>query len=533
MPIFMYAKALLDRIGAPASPTCYPGITSWASIVFAEHAYLLRVTWSSGGKSVDVYAGTAGFSRDFTEASGLAGKNATDKKRGHFLQINERRMTPKAGEQQSIQRGESEMKNILWKRICRIPKIPFIALLSMLLTGAGSASASEYKFPAEWEQQSAVWQAWYEYPTIPGMHDVTAQIIEVLQNVAHVKVELIVKPQEKSQAISFLQGYNVNINAISFREYENLYIFTRDLGPAFVKNSAGQGKVQNFAWNFYGVGNNVYEKLAIGYLDRDMAQKLNLPTIDSDIVAEGGGYEVNGAGVMMAFKDMALHRNPGKTIQEIEQEILRVYGYQKMIWIDRSPVSDTLVVGTPVVENYFTYGANGHVDEAVRFVSANTILVGQISQEARNSNALEALDYEILEEAAATLAAATDINGQPFNIIRVPMPNLEDHWYERLIVPGDDAYDFYKGLGYDDGDTVTEVPAVSYLNFLITNNVVISAKYWQPGMPQRVKDLDRQSKEILQARFPGRQVVQINPTAINWMGGGMHCITQQQPVLAQ
>jgi agmatine deiminase len=29
--------------------------------------------------------------------------------------------------------------------------------------------------------------------------------------------------------------------------------------------------------------------------------------------------------------------------------------------------------------------------------------------------------------------------------------------------------------------------------------------------------------------FPTRQIVQIDPISINWFGGGMHCITQQQP----
>ncbi|RNB87214.1 hypothetical protein EDM56_16185 [Brevibacillus fluminis] len=37
--------------------------------------------------------------------------------------------------------------------------------------------------------------------------------------------------------------------------------------------------------------------------------------------------------------------------------------------------------------------------------------------------------------------------------------------------------------------------------------------------------------KILQAAFPDREIVQINPTAVNWNGGGIHCITQQQPVL--
>ncbi|MEH7108974.1 agmatine deiminase family protein [Bacillus sp. JJ1764] len=429
------------------------------------------------------------------------------------------------------------MKKNLLKKLC---KLSLIAMLSIVMmssasisgTAASTTAAEDYSFPAEWEKQSAVWLAWYEYPSIPGMHDVTAQIIENLQNVARVKVDLIIKPNEKNQVINFLKNYKIDTNSINFHEYNNLYIYTRDLGPAFVKNSEGKAKVMDFNWNFYGAGNNVYDKLALGYLDRDMARQLNLPTVQSSMVAEGGGYEVNGNGVMMGFKDMALNRNPGKTIEEIESEILRMYGYKKMIWIDRSPLADKLVVNGPIIENFFGYGANGHIDEFARFVDPHTILVAEISKEARDNNTLERIDYEIVEEMVNKLKTATDIDGKPFNIIRMPAPDLSDHWYERLIMPGDESYDYYKSLGYKDGDKVIEIPAVSYLNFLITNNAVIAAKYWEPGKSDRVRQMDEQAKEILQAAFPNRKIVQINPMAVNGLGGGIHCITQQQPLLS-
>lgn len=160
----------------------------------------------------------------------------------------------------------------------------------------------------------------------------------------------------------------------------------------------------------------------------------------------------------------------------------------------------------------------------------HTILVAEISEDARDHNTLERLDYEIVEDMVDTLEAATDVNGQPFNIIRMPAPDLSSHWYERLITPEDEYYDFYQQFGFKDGDTVIEIPAVSYLNFLITNNAVISAKYWEPGKPESVRLMDEQAKQILQAAFPDRQIVQINPIAVNWLGGGIHCITQQQPV---
>ncbi|HZG16284.1 MAG TPA: agmatine deiminase family protein [Candidatus Bathyarchaeia archaeon] len=135
----------------------------------------------------------------------------------------------------------------------------------------------------------------------------------------------------------------------------------------FVMNSEGQAKIMDFDWNFYGIG-FMYEKKALGFLDRSIARELNTSTVQSEIVAEGGGFEVNGEGVIMGFKDTALNRNPGKTIEEIEQEILRMYGQKKMIWIERSPLADKLTPdGGPIIENFFGYGANGHIDRICTF----------------------------------------------------------------------------------------------------------------------------------------------------------------------
>ncbi|HZG16283.1 MAG TPA: hypothetical protein VE710_14880 [Candidatus Bathyarchaeia archaeon] len=127
-----------------------------------------------------------------------------------------------------------------WKKCFKLPLIFFLSIMKTNVSafaqenvvqanGTGSASittsTADYSFPAEWEEQSAVWLAWYE--TREGMHNVTAQIIEKLQNVAHVKVELIIRPYEKDQVIQFLQNYNIDTEAIGFHEYNNLYIYTR------------------------------------------------------------------------------------------------------------------------------------------------------------------------------------------------------------------------------------------------------------------------------------------------------------------
>jgi len=78
------------------------------------------------------------------------------------------------------------------------------------------------------------------------------------------------------------------------------------------------------------------------------------------------------------------------------------------------------------------------------------------------------------------------------------------------------------------------VPPISYLNFVITNGVVLVPAYWRPGLPERECEKDAAVRDTLQRLLPDRCVVQINPFEVNRIGrGGMHCMTQQQPLVRQ
>ena len=73
------------------------------------------------------------------------------------------------------------------------------------------------------------------------------------------------------------------------------------------------------------------------------------------------------------------------------------------------------------------------------------------------------------------------------------------------------------------------VAAASYLNFLISNEVVIGQKYWREGWDEDIRERDEQAKAVLQSVFPNRKIVMIDALAVNFGGGGVHCITMHQP----
>jgi agmatine deiminase len=115
--------------------------------------------------------------------------------------------------------------------------------------------------------------------------------------------------------------------------------------------------------------------------------------------------------------------------------------------------------------------------------------------------------------------------------VTLPVPALRYYMRTRGVTEEDKASALGRVVlrGFAVGDEVHFVPALSYLNFVLSNDVVLVAAYWHEGLPGREREKDEIARTTLQRLFPDRRVVQIHPLAVNWDGGGMHCITQQQP----
>ena len=85
---------------------------------------------------------------------------------------------------------------------------------------------------------------------------------------------------------------------------------------------------------------------------------------------------------------------------------------------------------------------------------------------------------------------------------------------------------FYNAEAPHVGDTLLRVPASSYLNYLVTNGLVLMSSYVAEGSSKAKEDRVR---SIFEEQFPGRKIVFINAMPQNWDGGGIHCTTQHQP----
>jgi agmatine deiminase len=364
---------------------------------------------------------------------------------------------------------------------------------------------------------------------MPPSQDVSARVIAALA--PHVRVDLVTADAaSRARALRQLSRAGVDTSRVTFHFAPHRWFWLRDPGPFFLKRTDGTLMMADLGWNMY--GSDLAKPAspgtrASGAADDDIARALRVPVIASPAVLEGGGFESNGDGVLMGISATALQRNPGMPLRTIEGEYLRLLGGRKLIWLKQSPLTDYWSP-KPLVGNYFTRGANGHLDELARFVDPRTIVIAEIPSAERNANALNRIDSAILDENYRILRAATDAHGRHFRVIRVPNPDLRLLWQTHVVGrKTDDAT--YRVAGFKKGDTVIDVPASSYMNFFVSNGVVLVPRYWRPGMPAYQRERDASVASLFRTLFPSRRIVQIDPSSINWFGGGMHCITQQQP----
>lgn len=147
---------------------------------------------------------------------------------------------------------------------------------------------------------------------------------------------------------------------------------------------------------------------------------------------------------------------------------------------------------------------------------------------------------EVLEENFDILQQETDQDGNPLDILRIPVPPLtfaKGVRYSpstltvlRCCLPKDVQQHVLPSTW---SKAVDLLLPMSYCNFLVTNGVVMMPRYFKAerARSELLKRTDSIARDILAHSFPGRQVVQIDTEALEYGGGGIHCSTQQQPFI--
>lgn len=251
----------------------------------------------------------------------------------------------------------------------------------------------------------------------------------------------------------------------------------RDIGPTFVYDGS---ELAGIDWVFNGWG---AQDWASWEHDAKVAsyvlKSAGVRRIESPIVNEGGGFHVDGEGTVLVTETVQLDpgRNPGATKADIEAELARTIGATHVVWLPRGLTRDAQ-----------RFGTRGHVDIVATIPSPGVLLLHDQPNPAHP-------DHVVLQQIEAALRDTTDAAGRQWDIHKIPAPEA--------ITDAEGPVDY------------------SYLNHVVVNGGVIACSFGDPR--------DEQAAALLADAYPGRKVVSVDARPLFERGGGIHCITQQQP----
>jgi len=331
--------------------------------------------------------------------------------------------------------------------------------------------------PAEWQPHERTWMAFppsgpvTEDLDAAGLAQVRAAWVAVANAIVKFEpVTIVVDPADVTLAAKLLDE-QIDVLPAHLDD-----AWMRDMGPTFVKDHAGE--LVAVDWIFNGWGAQAWARWEndsqVAHL---VAQTAQVPVDASSMVNEGGGIHVNGEGTVLVTRTVQLDpgRNPDWTQEQVEAELKSKLGVRQVVWVERGLTRD-----------YDDFGTRGHIDIVASFASPDTILF----HEQLNP---EHPDFLVSKKVRETLAAAGS-----WRLVGVPAPE---------VLRDDEGWVDY-----------------SYINHYVCNGAVILCAFDDPG--------DTRAAAILQEAYPDREIVLVDARVIFARGGGIHCITQQQPAVA-
>ncbi|WP_435622896.1 agmatine deiminase family protein [Flagellimonas sp.] len=402
--------------------------------------------------------------------------------------------------------------------------------LAILTSCSGEKKKTEpFTFPPEWEPQQAVWLSIHDrWELNQGANqiDTRLELVKILHQYVPVKI-LTYKDSLANAFVGSLLQMKVDTSRVTMIVHPQETYFMRDPGPLFLSND-----LELRMANWQGIDSNSVKRISDVELrktvDDSLAIRFGHKVQNSPLSYDGGAIEVNSESAM-SIKDFAMLHNQGEPyFEEIEREILDMYGKKQMIWLEGVPLIEKNGLK---IENYWGYAPNGHIDAVARFANDSTILVTTISEGDKDKNPIASYDYEIFQGYLDQIKKQRRTNGKPFTIIEVPSPDLNLHLLPlpiSLWSPEGLEELYNEGLSKET-EIIQVVPALSYANYFVTNGAVLVAQYWEEGMPESEKEKDQKMVSILKNCFPNREIIGFKAKEINLFGGGIHCVTQQEP----
>lgn len=320
---------------------------------------------------------------------------------------------------------------------------------------------------AEWEVQDAVLIALPHEDTDwrPILDEITRTYAEIAKAIATREKLIVTGPHLdsfKKTLATQLDGES--FSRIVWHECPTNDTWARDFGFISVEDN-GNLHLLDFQFNAWGekfhyqldnqINRHLYEKGIVRGVYEDHL----------DFVLEGGSIESDGKGTVLTTSQclLAPHRNQPMSKSDIEKELKRRLGAERILWINHGTLKGD--------------DTDGHIDTLARIAPNDTLLY--ISGD------------KLLED---EVKALRNINGKPYRLLSLPMP--------------DPIYDEREQL-----------PA-TYANYLVINGAVLCPTYAQP-------DNDKRAMAMIAKAFPNREVVGVDCRSVIRQHGSLHCCTMQ------
>lgn len=372
---------------------------------------------------------------------------------------------------------------------------------------------SRYVYPAETSPHIATILGF------PSRYSIAEEYYEAACNeIAHLAaaisefepVRLFCRPEDvdKAQAMvdKTIQESFGNTSHIFAVPFLTNHLWVRDTGPVYVRGTDENNRRQRLAIDFrfseWGKRKKIADHIraadglhwpimephqleenstfAKRMIDWDILPS-PVVRIDSKISLEGGALVIDGEGTLLATESSIIGepRNPGISIEEIESELSRLLGVEKIIWFPGKKDLDVTDV---------------HVDAEVNFIRPGVVIISQPHPSAPGPW------FEVYKEIRRTLEMSTDAKGRPFELYTLSEPD------PRSLGP----------LSYEE-------PATNYVNFYFVNGGVIVPQF---GDVLR----DRDAVELFRKLCPERVIRPVHVPTLALAGGVIHCATQ--PVIS-
>jgi len=332
--------------------------------------------------------------------------------------------------------------------------------------------------PAEWAPQDAILLCWPHESM--DWEPILAQVEPVFDQIAAAitgSESLIIIAHDRQHQSAISQRLNLkglNQKSIHWLLHPNNDTWCRDFGPIIISRN-NQTIALDFQFNGWG---NKFEFDADNQLTAELKkqQLLNCDVEAVSLVLEAGSIESDGEGTLLTTEKCLLSasRNPLLNKQQIENQLNTQLGCERILWLKNGQLEGD--------------DTDSHIDNLARFCSSDTIAYASCDD-------YNDPHYQWLKLMEAELKQFRTTNNLPYELIALSIP---------------------KPL-YDDGQRL----AASYVNFLITNRLVLVPTFNDPN--------DEINLDKLQSVFTDRKVIAIPCSDIVKQSGAIHCLTMQLP----